>query len=277
MPELEVLARLASTYHHDRDSGTLYIHTSDGRSPSTHEIELIRRNYGFVTYGKHYVSVIGFTFRHMGTAGINFGKGSSHCRALDNTSYGSWQGIRISNASNVRVEGSTLFRNGNSGIYFLSGSTHGHAVGNVAYENAMGVRWSSDSANGAALGNITFSNHEVGIAIESTDEVRVSNNIMVNNKISQFMATNSSYASQANCYETTGKDQLVAKTGFYENYTTLAEFQQVTNQDLDAREKCGPLPQKIDVHELHAETTDYAERARRILAERGEREETPAE
>jgi hypothetical protein len=125
LPELEVLARLASTYHHDRDSGTLYIHTSDDRPPSRHELELIRRNYGFVTYEKHYVSIIGFTFRHMGTAGINFGKGSSHCQALDNMSYGSWQGIRIAHSSHVRVEGSTVFRNGNSGIYFLSGSTHG--------------------------------------------------------------------------------------------------------------------------------------------------------
>ena len=169
MPELEVVARLASTYHYDREAGTLYIHTSDDRPPATHEIELIRRNFGFVTYGNHYVSVNGFTFRHMGTAGINFDKGSSNCFALNNTSYGSWQGIRISNSSNVRVEGSTLFRNGNSGIYFLSGSTHGHAIGNVAYENAKGVRWSSDSANGVALDNVTFDNHEVGIAIESTD------------------------------------------------------------------------------------------------------------
>ena len=270
LPELEVVARLASTYHYDRDSGTLYIHTSDDRPPTSHEIELIRRNYGIVTYGNHYVSVNGFTFRHMGTAGINFGKGSSNCLALDNTSYGSWQGIQISNSSHVRVEGSTLFRNGNSGIYFLSGSTHGHAVGNVAYENAKGVRWSSDSTNGVALDNVTFDNHEVGIAIEYTNEIRVSNNIMVNNRISQFLVKNSGYTSQANCYESGGAEQLIAKVDYNESYTTLAEFQQATNQDLDAREMCAPLPQKIDVHQLHAETTAYAERARKILAARGE-------
>ncbi len=276
-PELEVVARLASTYHYDRDSGTLYIHTSDDRPPSTHEIELIRRNYGIVTYGANYVSVIGFTFRHMGTAGINFGKGSGNCLALDNTSYGSWQGIRISNSSNVRVEGSTLFRNGNSGIYFLSGSAHGHAVGNVAYENAKGVRWSSDSANGAALDNVTFDNHEVGIAIESTNEVRVSNNIMVNNKISQLLIRNSRFTSQENCYESGSAEQLIAKVEFYEGYKTLAEFQQAMNQDLDSREKCGQLPPKIDVHKLHTETTAYVERARRILTESGERGEKPSQ
>jgi len=277
MSALEVVARLASTYHYDRDSGTLYIHTSDDRPPTSHEIELIRRNYGIVTYGNHYVSVIGFTFRHMGTAGINFGKGSSNCLALDNTSYGSWQGIRISNSSKVRVEGSTVFRNGNSGIYFLSGSTHGDAVGNVAYENAKGVRWSSDSANGVALDNVTFDNHEVGIAIEYTNEIRVSNNIMVNNKTSQLLVRKSRYTAQANCYEIGGAEQLIAKVDYNENYKTLVEFQQATNQDLDAREKCGPLPQKIDVHQLHAETTAYAERARGILAARGERVDTPTE
>jgi parallel beta-helix repeat protein len=274
-PNLKRSCRLASAYHYDRDAGTLYIHTSDDRPPSSHEIELIRRNYGIVTYGNHYVSVIGFTFRHMGTAGINFGKASSNCLALDNTSYGSWQGIRISNSSNVRVEDNTLFRNGNSGIYFFYGSKHGHAVGNVAYENAKGVRWSSDSANGVALDNVTFDNHEVGIAIESTDEIHVSNNIMVNNKISQLQVSKSRYTSQANCYESGGAEQLIAKAGLYESYKTLAEFQLATNQDLNSRENCGQLPPKIDVHKLHTETTGYAERARRILTESGEREEKP--
>lgn len=270
IPELEILTSMPSTYYHDRESGTLYIHTSDDRSSASHEIELIRRSYGIVTYGKHYVSVIGFTFRHMGTAGINFEKGSSNCLALNNTSYGSWQGIRISGSSNVRIEGSTLFRNGNSGIYFLSGSANGHAAGNVAYANAKGVRWSSDSANGAALDNVTFDNREVGIAIENTDDIRISNNIMVNNSISQLLVLKSRYTSQANCYESGGAEQLIAKVDFHESYKTLAEFQQATNQDLDAREKCGPLPQKIDVHQLHMETRTYAERARKILAARGE-------
>lgn len=272
IPELDILASLASTYHYDRESGTLYVHTSDDRSPASHEIELIRRSYGFVIYGKHYVSVSGFTFRHMGTAGINFGKESSNCLALDNISYGSWQGIRISNSSNIRVEGNTLFRNGNSGIYFLSRSTHGYAVRNVAYENAKGIRWSSDSTNGIAFENVTFDNHEVGIAIESTDEIRVSNNIMVNNKASQLLVRKGRYMSQSNCYEISGEEKLVAKVDFNENYKTLAEFQQATNQDLNSHESCGELPQKIDVLKLHAETKGYLERARGILAVHGERE-----
>ncbi len=268
MPLLEVVARLASTYHYDRDAGTLYIHTSDDRPPTKHEIELIRRNYGIVTYGNHHISVIGFTFRHMGIAGINFGKSSSNCIALDNTSYGSWQGIRVSDSSNVRVEGNTLFRNGNSGVYFLSESRNSQAVRNISYENAKGVRWSSDSANGVALENVTFDNHEVGISIESTNEISISNNIIVNNRIYQLLVRKSSYTSEANCYETRGAKQLIAKVDFHENYKTLAEYQQATKQDLSSREECGQLPQKLNVHELHRRTKNYSERARRILAER---------
>lgn len=268
-PLLEVVARLESTYHYDRDTGGLYIHTSDGLPPSSHEIEVVRRNYGIVTYGNHHISVSGFTFRHMGIAGINFGKSSSNCVALNNTSYGSWQGIRVSDSSNVRVEGNTLFRNGNSGVYFLSKSRNGQAVRNIAYQNAKGVRWSSASEKGVALENVTFENHEGGISIENTNEISISNNIMVNNKISQLLVRKSSYTSQANCYEKGSAEQFIAKVDFYESYKTLAEYQQATNQDLSSREECGQLPQKIDVHELHRQTTAYAEHARKILAAHG--------
>ncbi|MHC4090361.1 MAG: right-handed parallel beta-helix repeat-containing protein [Planctomycetota bacterium] len=264
--ELEVVAKLPSSFFYDRDDKVLYIHTSDGRPPSTHEIELIRRNYGIVTYEKRHIAVIGFTFRHMGTAGINFENGSSNCSAINNTSYGTWQGIRVFNSTDVLVRGNTLFRNGNSGIYFLYESSHGYAIGNVLYENAKGVRWSSGSANGLALDNLAFANHEVGISVENADDIRVSGNVFVDNAISQMFVRKSRYMSEGNCFEKGGAEQLIAHLYYNERYTTLAEYQQSVNQDLGSHEGCGRLPKKIDIHKIHADTSVYTERARAILA-----------
>jgi hypothetical protein len=81
----------------------------------------------------------------------------------------------------------------------------------------------------------------------------------------------------SSCYESGGAEQLIAKVDFYKSYKTLAEFQQATNQDLNSRENCGQLPQKIDVQELHAETTAYVESALKILTARGEQEKTPTQ
>ena len=266
MAELDVVAKLPSSFFHDSVAKLVYLHTSDGRPPSTHEIELIRRKDGIVTYEKHYVTVIGFTFRHMGTAGINFEKGSSNGIAINNTSYGAWQGIRVFNSRDVLVGGNTLFRNGNSGVYFFYSSTHGYAIGNVLYENAVGVRWSSSSANGLAFANVAFANHEMGISIENADDIRVSGNVLVNNTISQLRMRQSRYLSEGNCYETGSTEQLIAKLDYPKQYKTLAEYQQATNQDLSTREVCGRLPEKIDVHKLHTETLAYMERARKKLA-----------
>ena len=268
MPEFDVVTRTPSSFFHDDEAKVVYIHTSDDKPPSTHEIELIRRSYGIVAYGKHYITVIGFTFRHMGTAGINFEKGSNHCIAINNTSYGAWQGVRVASSTDALVAGNTSFRNGNSGIYFLGESTHGHAIGNVLYENAKGVRWSSESRNGLALDNVAFANHENGIAIEKADDVRVIRNVLVGNAISQLLVRSSRYLSQGNCFENDDTEQLTAKLFYERRYKTLAEYRQAVNQDRGSREVCGRLPERIDVQRLHAETLAYAEGARERLAER---------
>jgi parallel beta-helix repeat protein len=270
LPELDVVAKLPSTLHYDLETKILALHTSDGKPPSTHEIELIRRTYGIVTYDKHYVTVVGFTFRHMGTAGINFGKGSSHCAAIGNVSYGAWQGLRASDATDVLFQGNTLFRNGNSGIYFLSAAGRGFAIGNVAYDNAKGLRWSSQSGDGLAIGNTVFDNREVGIAIEEADDIRSSGNVLANNKIAQLLVRKARFTSEGNCFERGGPDQLTAQTAYAERYETLADYQEAAGQDLASREGCGPLPETINVHELHAETSSYLERARKTLADVGE-------
>ncbi len=263
---LEVVAGQPSSFFYDRDVKAVYIHTSDGRPPTAHEIELIHRQNGITAHGKMHVAVIGFTFRHMGLAGISFDLGSSHCTAIHNTSYGAWQGIRVCDSTDVVVVGNTLFRNSNCGVYFLSASEHGYAVGNVLYENSKGIRWSSDSAHGMALNNLVFANQDTGIMIQNADDIRLSGNVLVNNAVSQLSVKESRYGSHGNCFETRNSEQLVTQIDFTGRYKTLLEYQQAVKQDLDSLERCGPLPTTEDVLKLHAESTAYAERARARLA-----------
>src|SRR6185295_11195802 len=110
LSEREVVAKLPSTHYYDEGEKVLYLHTSDGRPPSAHEIELIRRGSGVFVNGRHYVTVMGFTFRHMQDGCISFFKGSGDEAAIGNTAYGCRQGIRVYDAKNVLIYGNTLFR-----------------------------------------------------------------------------------------------------------------------------------------------------------------------
>ena len=267
LPEPDVVARLPSTHFYDEDTQVLYLHTSDGQPPSTHEIELVHRGTGIGMTGKHYVTVVGFTFRHMGDAGISFFKGSGDGIAIGNTSYGSRQGIRVYNATGILIYGNTLFRNDNAGVYFAAQSTNGLAIGNVAYENIKGVRWSSQSVNAVALDNALFENLEAGIALEDADHALVRRNRVVRNAKSQLLVIRCEYGSEDNCFEI-GPQQLTADFVFVDHYKTLADYQRGKHQDLHSRVGgCGALPEKVDVGKLHAETMAYAERARRLLSE----------
>lgn len=69
--------------------------------------------------------------------------------------------------------------------------------------------------------------------------------------------------------ENRGGEQLTAQTGHSERYPTLADYRDAANQDLSSGEACGLLPEKIDVQRLHAETSSYADRARRLVNESG--------
>jgi hypothetical protein len=156
LSEVEVVTRLRGSHLYDEEHRELLLHTSDDREPRAHEIELMHRGAGIGMFGKHFVTIIGFTFRHFGDAGINFFKGSGDGIAINNVSYGGRQGIRVYTATNMLIYGNTLFRNDNSGVYFAAQSTGGVTVGNIAYENAKGVRWSSQSNYGMALDNTAF-------------------------------------------------------------------------------------------------------------------------
>src|SRR5262249_48796095 len=145
MREVDIVAKLPSSYFYDEGSRVLTIHTSDGRPPATHELELVRRGDGIFIRGHHHVNVVGFTFRHMQDAGVSFFIGSGDGVVANVTSYGSRQGVRVYGATDVTVYGSTLFRNENAGVYFAAKSSNGVAIANASYENVKGLRWSSDS------------------------------------------------------------------------------------------------------------------------------------
>ncbi len=274
---LDVIEKTPSTFNYDADTQTLCIHTSDGKPPSAHEIELLRRSSGFLLFGRPYITVIGFTFRHMGDAGIDFWRGAKEGVAINNTAYGSRQGIRVLESPNVLLYGNTLFRNENCGAYFLRQSFNALAIGNICYENVKGLRFSSESLNGFVIDNMLFDNSERGLAIESADRVHAQRNRLANNAKSQLLVLGATYASEDNCFDNAKPEQLTADFSLFsfspEHYKTLLDYQKAKRQDLNSREgSCGPFPKKIDVHKLHEETTTYAERARKILKEMEERQ-----
>src|SRR6185295_9395955 len=252
LSEREVVAKLPSTHYYDEGEKVLYLHTSDGRPPSAHEIELIRRGSGVFVNGRHYVTVMGFTFRHMQDGCISFFKGSGDEAAIGNTAWGCRQGIRVYDAKNVLICGNTLFRNENSGVYFAAKSAGGVAVGNVAYENVKGPRWCSGSRDALVLDNVAFDNSERGISLEETDAIQLRRNRLVNNAVSQLLVNKTTYGSENNCFATRGADQLVVDFFPYQQgdrYRTLDEYRKAKGQDMHSEERnCGSLPEKVDVH-----------------------------
>jgi len=270
MDPVDIVAKLRSSFHYDEPTKMLYIHTSDDRAPTSHELELQRRDDGIGMIGKHYVTVTGFVFRHQGDAGISFFVGSSDGVAVYNTAWGSRQGIRVYGANNILAYGNTIFRNENCGIYFAKESLNGSAIHNTAYDNLLaGVRWSSGSRDGLAADNIVFDNLDRGILIEQTEHIVLSANEIVNNKNSQILVRDSSYSSDLNCFQI-GSDepnQLIAEYWYVDRYRALRPYQDEKHLDLDSREgNCAPLPAKLDVHKLDAGAAAYAERARQILS-----------
>ena len=117
-----------------------------------------------------------------------------------------------------------------------------------------------------ALDNVLFDNLERGLSIEDMDHVSVRGNRLVNNATSQLMILQSEYDSESNCFGSGSPDQWAADFYVVDHYKTLAEYQEAKHQDLHSRAGgCGPLPAKVDVRKLHAETMSYAERARKTL------------
>jgi hypothetical protein len=260
MAEVDVVARLRSSYFYDETSHVLTLHTSDDRPPAAHEMELIRRGDGVFVRGHHHVNVVGFTFRHMQDAGVSFFIGSGDGVVMNVTSYGSRQGVRVYGATDVVVYGSTLFRNENAGVYFAAKSSNGLAIGNVSYENVKGLRWSSDSGGGMAVDNVLFENLERGLSLENVTGAILRHNRLVDNAVSQLQVLQSEYTSEDNCFESRGPELVADFTPFgpLDRYPSLASYRDARGQDSDSREgACGSLPSKIDVHALHRAAVGY--------------------
>jgi len=276
MPGVNIVAKYPSSFFYDQENQMLYMHTTDGKPPNTHEIEIIRRIAGISTLeGPRHITVIGFTFRHEGDSGIYFFKETGDGVAINNTVYGSRQGIRAYNSVHISLYGNTLFRNENSGAYFLQQSTNGQFINNVAYENVKGVRWGSQSVNGVAIGNTLFDNLEAGISLEDISGAVLRDNQLSNNKDSQLkILLEAEYDSDNNCFQNGNAEQSVShfsNVAFYDRQKTLPEYQKVKGRDVHSREGGCQIPQKIDVRKLHSDSTSYADRARKLMSESTER------
>ena len=142
VPYLDQVAERPARFYYDMAEQVLYLHTSDGRHPSHHELELIHRTAGIGMTGKPFVVVEGFTFRHQFDAGIEFWEGSSHGVALNNTAFDNLEvGIAIEN-----VSGAVLLRNrlvGNHESQLLAIQSAYHAESNC-FENGGEGRWTAD-------------------------------------------------------------------------------------------------------------------------------------
>jgi parallel beta-helix repeat protein len=216
---------------------------------------------------RDFVTVEGFTFRHVLDSGIFLSPGCSNVIALNNTSYGNRQGIRVDRSTNVLIVGNTLFRNENSGVYFLRESVDGWAIGNTLYENVKGLRWGSDSNGALAVGNLVYENSEAGISLEHASGARLLRNQVVNNGKTQLYALYSNFHSEGNCFDRGLRGELIADL-YIHKFKTLRDYRRVAGQDLASREgDCGPLPRKLDVRKLHQESMSYAEKARKSRAE----------
>jgi len=268
IPHVEKVRKERSSFWFEQESSTLYIHTSDERPPADHELELIRSFAGFYLVGKPHVWVSGLTFRNYIDAGVHFRDGSDHGRAFNNIAFGSRQGFRIQNASQVQILRNVMFRNENSGAYFLRGSQDGLAQGNFVYENAVGLRFGSQSNAGAAIDNLALDNRDAGLSFEKVLFQVSSQNNMKNNSI-QLRLRSASFFSDNNCYEAeTETGQSFAQLNSKETYQELSEFSTIFRQDLNSKDKdCVTKAEKVDVAALHAETLSYPKRAQEILGE----------
>jgi parallel beta-helix repeat protein len=269
-PPLERVRSTPATFYYDTSAKTLTIHTSDGRTPASHELELIRRHTAFFVVRQPWVTVVGFALRHFSDTGISF-RWAAHGAAVGNLSWGSRQGIRVRESEDVVLEGNTLLRNENSGAYFVSGAHGGVAIRNVAYENVKGLRWSSESRGGLALDNVLFENLEAGLSLERAAGAFARGNLLARNARSQLMLHLAAPRSEANCFEVSAGASTAEYWGGA-RFATLAAWQQASGLDLGSRQgRCGALPEKADVAKLHAESLGYRERALRKLGLAGDR------
>ncbi len=267
IPHVERVRKERSSFWYEKESSTLYIHTSDERPPTDHELELIRYHSGFYLRGKSHVWIGRLTFRHFADASVFFGEGSDHGRVFDNIAFGSRQGFRVFGSHQVQILRNVIFRNENSGTYFYRGSLGGLAQGNLVYENAVGLRFGSRSSAGIAINNLVLDNKDAGLSFEQVAFQVSSHNTLKGNTSQLRLIKPSFLFSDNNCYETaTEAGQLLAMVDLTVPYQNLSEFANMVGQDFNSRDgNCAVEAAKVDVGALHAETLSYLKRAQEIL------------
>src|SRR5207247_10218203 len=128
------------------------------------------------------------------------------------------------------------------------------------YENIKGIRWSSQSANGTAVDNILFENHEYGISIENADHTLLRRNRVVDDEKAQLSTVQSDYSSDDSCFANGGPDQLIAALIFLGQYRTLQDHHRGQRQDLSSREcNCRPVPARVDIAKPHEQANTRSE------------------
>ena len=266
VPYVERVRKEPGSIWFERDSSTVYIHTSDGKPPTDHELELISYHSAFHLEAKPHVWIGGLTFRHFIDGCVYIRDGSDYSRVFDVTAFGCRQGIRVRESQQVQVLRNVLFRNENSGVYFYVESHGSLAQGNTLYENDVGIRFSSGSNAGLVLDNLMIDNHDAGLSFESM-AFAVSTQNSLKGNTNQLRLYKSSFFSDNNCYEaSTEAGQALAKFNLVELYQDLSEFSNKFGQDLNSRDgNCAIEARKVNVGELHEETLSYPKRAQEYL------------
>jgi hypothetical protein len=268
VPEEDVVASVPSTFRFDADTRTLQIHTSDGRPPREHRLEIIRRRNGFFLNRARNVTIKGFVLRHSAMAGIEFFNGSDGGLAAYNVSFGHHQGIQVHSSSRARLVRNVLFRNTNAGAYFIANSLQGRAVGNTAFENVKGIRVGSQSIGTRVLENHLFANGDAGLSIEYADDAFVRRNGLVSNGSSQLLVIDSDYDSDHNCFTTSAPTQATADF-FHKTrrYGRLDEYVAARGQDRHSRDQGCDLPSElpnVQHFDVHDDPAAAAPRERRV-------------
>ena len=263
IPYVERVHNKKSSVWYESKSAVLYIHTSDDKPPTEHELEVIRSFSGFYLVGKPHVWISGITFRNFSDAGIYFRNGSDHGRAFDNVAFGSRQGFRVQNSNQVQILRNTMFRNENSGVYFLRGSLGGLVQGNFTYENLVGIRFSSESNAGLTIDNIIVDNTDAGLSYEKVIFQSSYHNTLKGNLRQLRIRTKPSFYSDNNCYESdSSQGQFLAHDNSVKNFQQLNEFASKYGVDFNSSESdCEISPEKVNVAELHKETLDYSKQS----------------
>jgi parallel beta-helix repeat protein len=130
-------------------SGTgLYVHAGGG-NPAGHRARVGRRNYGFVMYGRSWVTIEGFAVTGTQDRGIHVAESSTRIAILRNTvTFANKMGIQVVGGSGMLLGANTVSDNNDHGISMRSGVTGSVLEDNECFRNA---RPGQRAANGIYL------------------------------------------------------------------------------------------------------------------------------